>query len=208
MREHEPASNSSTMSQAVWDERYRDAEWVWSLTPNRFVAELLAGLPPGRALDLACGEGRNALWLAGRGWRVTAVDFSEVALNKGRMRAEMEGLEVDWTAADLTVYVPEPGAFDLVLIAYLHLLPHDRDTVLRRAADALAPGGRLFAIGHDVKNLTEGAGGPQDPNILYTPEKVTAPLTALRIERAERVTRPIEGAPKPAIDTLVVAVRD
>ena len=210
MQKHEPEERQATtdgMARSAWDERYRTAEWVWSLAPNRFVAEQLAGLAPGRALDLACGEGRNALWLARQGWRVTAVDFSDVALDKGRERAAKDGLELEWVAADLTAYVPEAGGFELVVIAYLHLLPHDLETVLRRAAEALAPGGTLFIIGHDVTNLAEGVGGPQDPNVLYTPEAVTAPLTALRIERAERVTRPVDGAPRPAIDTLVVAVR-
>lgn len=196
------------MDSIGWDERYRQAEWVWSLAPNRFVAEQFAGLSPGRALDLACGEGRNALWLAQRGWQVTAVDFSEVALDKGRERAAKDGLELDWLAADLTVYVPEPGGFDLVLIAYLHLSPHNARAVLRRAADALGPGGTLLVVGHDATNPAEGVGGPQDPSVLYTPETITASLSALRVERAERVTRPVEGAPRPAIDTLVIAHRD
>lgn len=204
------SGNTTSMSRTAWDERYREAEWVWSQAPNRFVAEQLADLPPGRALDLACGEGRNALWLAQRGWQVTAVDFAEVALDKGRERAAKAGLELElnWIAADLTTYVPEPDSFDLVLIAYLHLLPQDMQEVLRRAADALTPGGTLFAVGHDATNPAEGTGGPQDPTILYTPETLTAALGALRIERAERVTRPVDGAPKPAIDTLVIAVRD
>lgn len=202
------------MDRTAWDERYRQAEWIWSLAPNRFVAEQLGDLTPGRALDLACGEGRNALWLARRGWRVTAVDFSEVALDKGRERAAKDGLELnnklelDWVAADVATYVPEPGGFDLVLIAYLHLSPHDMQTVFGRAADAVAPSGRLFVIGHDATNPAEGYGGPQDPTILHTPESVTASLSELRIERAERVTRQVDGAPRPAIDTLVVAVRD
>jgi SAM-dependent methyltransferase len=196
------------MDSTEWDQRYQQAEWVWSLAPNRFVAEQLADLSPGRALDLACGEGRNALWLARQGWRVTAVDFSEVALGKGRERAAKDGLELDWLAADLTSYVPEPGGFDLVLIAYLHLSPHDTPNVLRRAAAALAPGGTFFIVGHDATNPAEGFGGPQDPSVLYTPDTIAASLTALRVERAERVTRPVEGAPRPAIDTLVIAHRD
>ena len=195
------------MDSTAWNERYHQAEWVWSLAPNRFVAEQLAGLSPGRALDLACGEGRNALWLARQGWRVTAVDFAEVALDKGRRRAAKDGLELEWIAADLTVYVPEPGGFDLVLIAYLHLQPGDMRAVLSRAANALAPSGMLFVVGHDATNPAEGVGGPQDPGILYTPETIATSLDTLRIDRAERVKRPVDGAPRPAIDTLVVAVR-
>jgi SAM-dependent methyltransferase len=210
------------MDRAAWDERYKQAEWLWSLEPNRFVAEVLGGREPGRALDLACGEGRNALWLASRGWRVTAVDFSEVAVEKGRRRAGgwdgagggegagggAAGGSVEWAVADVTVYCPEPGGYDLVLIAYLHLSAEEIDAVLRRAAAALAPGGTLLVVGHDVTNLSEGVGGPQDPRVLYTPEALAASLGSLRVERAERVRRPVAGAPREAIDVLAVAVRD
>lgn len=197
----------SAVDQVAWDERYRQAEWVWGSAPNRFVVEELAGLTPGRALDLACGQGRNALWLAARGWRVTAIDFSPTALAKGRAAAESAGLDLTWTAADLTAHVPEPGAYDLVLIAYLHLPEPAFRTVLGRAAAALAPGGTLLVVGHDATNPALGTGGPQDPAILYTPETVTAALGPLRVERAERVHRLVDGAARPAIDTLVIATR-
>jgi 2-polyprenyl-3-methyl-5-hydroxy-6-metoxy-1,4-benzoquinol methylase len=101
-----------------WNRRYADAELVWSAEPNVFVARHLADLPPGSALDLACGEGRNALWLAGRGWRVTAVDFSDVALSKGRRRAEELGIEIDWHCADVTTWQPPTAGRDLVLLAH------------------------------------------------------------------------------------------
>ncbi|HLK42215.1 MAG TPA: class I SAM-dependent methyltransferase [Thermoleophilia bacterium] len=195
------------MDRTAWDERYRQTDWVWSTTPNQFVAQVLADMPPGRALDLACGEGRNALWLAEKGWRATAVDFSSVAVAKGRAAAESRGLDVTWIAADLLDYEPERGAYDAVLIAYLHLPPDDMHRVLGKARDALADGGTLLVVGHDVTNLTEGTGGPQDPAILYTPDVIVEAVTPLSIERAERVLRHVDGADRPAIDTLVVAVR-
>ena len=195
------------VDRTAWDERYRQAEWVWSTTPNRFVAQVLADTPPGRALDLACGEGRNALWLAEQGWRATAVDFSSVAVAKGRAVAESRGLDVTWAAADLLDYEPERGAYDAVLIAYLHLPPDELHRVLGKARDAVAEGGTLLVVGHDVTNLTEGTGGPQDPAILYTPDAIAEALAPLHIERAERVQRRVEGAERPAVDTLVVAVR-
>jgi len=198
---------TSAVDQVAWDKRYRQTERVWGSAPNRFVAEELAERAPGQALDLACGEGRNALWLAERGWRVTAVDFSPAALAKGRAAAEAAGLELTWTAADLTGYVPEPDAYDLVLVAYLHLPEPALRTVLGRAAAALAPGGTLLVVGHDATNPAQGAGGPQNPAILYTPETVTAALGPLRVDRAERVRRPVDGAARPAIDTLVIATR-
>src|SRR5690348_14293140 len=105
------------MDRAEWDRRYAGTELVWTAEPNRFVVQEVAGLPPGRALDLAAGEGRNAVWLAERGWAVTAVDFSAVGLDKARRLAAERGVEAGWVVADVLEYVPEPGAYDLVLIA-------------------------------------------------------------------------------------------
>ncbi len=200
------------MDRQQWDERYSGEEFEWSVHPNQFVAEQLAGLPPGRALDLAAGEGRNSVWLAGRGWSVTAVDFSRVGLEKGRKLSAAHGVpnrQVDWVVADLSEYEPARAAFDLVLIAYLHVGAALLDRVLAGAAAALVPGGTLLVVGHDLTNLTEGVGGPQSPEVLYTPEAITARLPGLSILRAERVRRTVErdGGQATAIDTLVRAER-
>jgi SAM-dependent methyltransferase len=197
------------MDATAWDRRYADTDLLWSAGPNRFVEAELAGLPPGRALDLAAGEGRNAVWLAGQGWTVTAVDFSAVAIDRGRTVAERAGLPVTWIVADLLAYRPDPGAFDAVLIAYLHLPPDETARVLDTAVRAVAPGGLVLIVGHDRTNLTEGVGGPQDPERLYTPELLTELLGELTIERAERVRRPVQtdAGPADAIDTLVRARR-
>jgi SAM-dependent methyltransferase len=149
-----------------WDTRYAETGLLWSRDPNRFLVAEAADLSPGRALDLACGEGRNAIWLAERGWRVTAVDFSEVAIAKARERAAQDGSEVDFHCLDLLDYEPEPGSYDLVLVLYLQLPAAERRLVLGRAASALAPGGNFLLVGHDLVNLTEGVGGPSDPNVL------------------------------------------
>jgi SAM-dependent methyltransferase len=207
-----PISESSHVDSQQWDERYSGAEFEWTTRPNQFVAAELADLPPGRALDLAAGEGRNTVWLAERGWRVTAVDFSRIGLEKGRKLGAARGVDeaqVDWIVADLRDYEPERGAYDLALIAYLQVGPSLRAAVLARAAAALAPGGTVFVVGHDLTNLTEGMGGPQDPDVLYTPEAVRAELPGLRVVRAGRVHRTVErdGATATAVDTLVRAVR-
>jgi SAM-dependent methyltransferase len=204
---------SDQVDSQQWDERYAGAEFQWTTRPNQFVAAELAGLPPGRALDLAAGEGRNAVWLAERGWRVTAVDFSRVGLEKGRTLSAARGIDdarVAWIVTDLRDYEPEPGAFDLVLIAYFQVIAELRASVLARAAAALVPGGTLLVVGHDLTNLAEGVGGPQDPDVLYTPEAVSAELPGLRLVRAARVHRTVErdGGPSTAIDTLVRAVRE
>jgi 2-polyprenyl-3-methyl-5-hydroxy-6-metoxy-1,4-benzoquinol methylase len=192
---------------AAWDARYAAQELVWSAEPNRFVVEELSDLPPGRALDVAAGEGRNAIWLASRGWRVTAVDFSRVAVEKGRRIAAQRGVEVEWVVADVRTYRPPAGGFDAVLVAYLHLAPDELASVLRTAAAAVAPGGTMLVVGHDRSNLTEGVGGPQDPELLYTVEGVVAALPGLRVVRAERARRPVPGEPRDALDTVVRAVR-
>ena len=191
-----------------WDERYRGAELLWTERPNQLLVEEVSGLKPGKALDLGAGEGRNAVWLAEQGWRVTAVDFSQVALNRAAKVAERSGMEVQTVQADLTAYTPAAGAFDLVVILYVHLPPDGRRRVLGQAAKALRPGGRLVIVGHDLENLAGGHGGPQDPSVLYTPDAIAADLPGLSIARAQTVKRAghaVHGT--TAFDTLVLALK-
>jgi SAM-dependent methyltransferase len=190
-----------------WNTRYADRELVWSAEPNRFLVAETSSLAPGRALDLACGEGRNALWLAERGWHVTGVDYAEVALEKARRIAAHRGVELELVHADLVDWTPEPGAFDLVLWLYLQIPPDQRRLVLGRAVAAVAPGGTFLLVAHDLRNLAEGHGGPSDPEVLTTADDVVASLGGLVVERAGTVLREVDGADRPAIDTLVRAVR-
>jgi SAM-dependent methyltransferase len=200
---------------AAWDERYGASELVWSATPNRFVEAEAAPLPPGRALDVAAGEGRNALWLAERGWTVTAVDFSAVGLERARrLAAERLGARADALTtvhADVTTWAPEPQAYDLVVVAYLQVPAQPRAAALRHAADAVAPGGRLLVVAHDSANLAHGTGGPQDPAVLYTADDVVADLAGcgLQVLRAERVRRPVDtpDGPRDALDALALLTR-
>lgn len=199
------------MDSHAWDERYAATELVWSVTPNEFVAAELAGLPPGRAVDLAAGEGRNAIWLAGLGWEVTAVDFSQVALDKGRRLAG--DADVTWVCADATTWEAE-AAYDLAVLAYLQLPAAERRAAVRRAVAALRPGGTFFLVAHDTTNLTEGTGGPQDASVLMTAEDVLGDLAgeAVQVVRAERVPRTVDeghgGEPqRTAWDCLVRLVR-
>jgi SAM-dependent methyltransferase len=198
------------MDSAGWDGRYQAADLVWGGEPNRFVAAEFTGAVPGRALDLAAGEGRNAIWLTQAGWQVTAVDFSTVAIQRGRRLAEQQGVAVDWVVADVGDYQPAPGAFDAIVVAYLHLPADDLNPILVRAAQAVAVGGRILVVGHDFTNIADGIGGPQDPAILYTPDTIVAALPGLRIVTAERVHRPVttEHGTVDAIDTLVCATRE
>ncbi|MGN6636160.1 MAG: class I SAM-dependent methyltransferase [Oryzihumus sp.] len=188
------------MDADAWNTRYAGSELVWSAGPNQWVESELDGLPPGRALDLACGEGRNALWLAGLGWQVTASDFAEQGLAKGRAaqarrEATGERLAVQWVCADATSTTWPPDAFDLVVVAYLQLVPPLRREATRRAAAALAPGGTLLVVGHDSSNISHGWGGPQEPAVLFTAADVVDDLAGLGLEvvRAECVERHVEA---------------
>lgn len=195
------------MQREDWDRRYAAVENLWSAKPNRFLAAEVADLEAGRALDLACGEGQNAIWLATQGWAVTAVDYSEVAIEKARGRAAREGVAVSFRCADLVDYEPKPAAFELVVVLYLHIPAGERRGVLERAAAGLAPGGTFVLVGHDLLNLTEGVGGPSDPNLLTTPHEIASELPDLEIEKAERVLRDVDGEERDAIDMLVRARR-
>jgi SAM-dependent methyltransferase len=132
---------------------------------------------------------------------VTAVDFSEVALSLARR----QGRDVDWVLADVREYEPAAGAFDLVLVLYMHVPTDDRRGLLARATSALAPGGTLVVLGHDVENIGTGAPGPSNPDVLYTPESIAEELPGLEIARAERITRSAGDA--TAVDSIVVAAR-
>lgn len=202
------ARYAAPMDRHAWDERYRAKDLPWGVDPNDFLVAAAGDLTPGSALDLACGQGRNAVWLAARGWRVTAVDWSEVGLSQGRQLAAAAGVSVDWKAADLLTWTPT-GSFDLVIVVYLQIPGAERREVWRGAAAAVAPGGRLVVIGHDADNLAEGYGGPQDPGALYTASEAAGVIgEALRVERAEQVFRMVdtdEGV-RRAVDNIVVAV--
>ena len=199
-----------TDRQRMWDERYAASSRVWSAGPNAEVERIVGGWvsvrdeggPVGRALDLGAGEGRHAVWLAGLGWRVTAVDFSAVGLGKGEAEASARGLRVDWVVADARSWQPPHGTtFDLILVAYLHL-PED---VLSRTTRWLAPGGALVVVGHALRNLTEGVGGPSDTALLHTTEQLRSASAGLAVERCEEVVRPTDGG--DAIDAVLVARR-
>ena len=181
-----------------WDERY-GAGRQWSGEPNALIAELLTELPAGDAVDLAAGEGRHALWLAGRGWRVTAVDFSGVGLARGRTQPGAD--RVTWTAADVRTWTAPPISLDLVLVAYLHLPEEDTVRVLTGAVDWLRPGGRLLVLGHDADNVASGVGGPQDPAILHSVPRLAPVAALLDVDRLEQVRR--ETPAGTALDTLL-----
>lgn len=200
----------ASMSPADWDSRYRGSELVWGAGPNVWVEQETALLSPARAVDLACGEGRNSVWLAGRGWQVTGVDFSASALEKARTLAagHRPPLVIDWQCADVTSF-RATSAFDVAMLVYAQLPAGPRRAAIRSAWDALAPNGILLVIAHHIDNLTLGVGGPQDPTVLFSEVDVVADLRTIdgsaTVELAERATRAVAGGDRPALDVLVRA---
>lgn len=195
------------MDRSAWDERHRETGQFSDPEPNRFLVGAVKRLTPGTALDLAAGQGRNAVWLASQGWRVTALDWSEVALEKAAALAAERGVEVTCRQADLLKWRPD-DRYDLVAVVYLHLPAPDRHRVWHKAARSVAPGGRLVMVGHDTRNLEEGYGGPSHLSVLYTAAEAAEVLGGLlTVERAGTVVRPVEtdDGTRHAIDNLVVA---
>ena len=204
------------MDRKAWNQRYEGSDLVWSAAPNIWVEQLTEDLPAGTALDIAAGEGRNSLWLASRGWHVTAADFSAVALQRARSLAEEQlgpnagrlvTLEVS-----VETWVPRARSYDLVLVAYLHLPKAKRTAVMRAAAEAVAPGGTLLVVGHDMENLAAGHGGPQNPTVLYRTSDILADIepAQLVVVRDETVRHSLtddQGEPAEALDALVLARR-
>jgi SAM-dependent methyltransferase len=197
------------VKQERWNEKWRERLVDGYDDASRHLVAEVEALRPGRALDVACGLGRNAIWLAERGWHVTGVDYSEVALAEAHRRAAARGLEVEWVLADVTEWTPEAGAYGLICVMYLQIPAGERRVVLERVAQALAPGGVILVVGHDLGNLAQGWGGPSDPDVHLTPEAVAAGLAGLQIDRAESVVRRVEdeNGAHEAIDTLVRAHR-
>ena len=197
-------------SVARWDERYAGREYLWDVQPNQFVERHLRGLEPGTAVDLAAGEGRNAVWLAQQGWSVTAVDFSQAGLDKASRLAADAGVadRVVTVTADVLSWTPaEP--VDLVVIAYLQLPPEQVRTALGHAASWLRPGGRVLVVAHDRSNIEHGYGGPPMPDRCYDLGETVAALAGLEVETAEVVEREVEAddGTRTALDTLVIARR-
>jgi len=197
-----------------WNRRYAERPLVWSREANATVMSELAALAPGRALELGCGEGRNAIWLASRGWEVTAVDFADAAIEKARRLAEHAGVIVRWLVADAADPTSGDG-YDLVLVTFLHTSPAERSAWMARGRSALRPGGTFLYLGHDRSNIEHGHGGPRDSAVLCAPEDVVAELPGFRVERAEVIERTVASEPghgppagEVARDTLVRAVKD
>lgn len=201
--------------EAFWDERYRSATRLWSGNPNPQLVAEAANLAPGAALDVGAGEGGDAIWLAERGWQVTALDLSSVALARGREHADERGAaiagRISWLHADITTWQPPDAAFDLVSLQFLHFPSAQRAPVYRRVAGAVAPGGLLLVVGHHPSDLQTTAKRPSDPDLLFTPDEVAGELPGdwdiLTREQRPRTGTDPDGASITVHDSVLLARR-
>ncbi len=167
-------------SQAFWDERYGSADRIWSGNPNAQLVAAVAGLTPATALDVGCGEGADAIWLASQGWHVTGVDVSVVALDRAASQAAAAGEQVaariTWQQADVLTWVPPARQFDLVTAQFMQLPRAELESLHGRLAAAVRPGGVLLIVGHHPTDLDTGIGRPHHPELMFTAEQVAATL--------------------------------
>ena len=191
----------------LWNERYRQEGSVYGTAPNQFVAAKLADLEPCRILDMGCGQGRNAIWLAGRGHSVTAVDVSDLAISQAEQLAFAAGVDVEFATVDIAGWEPPTALFDLVLLSFMQAPGPIRQELHRKAAQALAPGGKVFIIAHHKENLEHGVGGPQALEFLFDGEEVAEDFPGFLIEENTPVTRTVRSGDGvgEAIDLLFVA---
>lgn len=204
--------------ESFWDERYREHGLhgsVWSGQPNAQLVAEASDLRPGSALDVGAGEGADAAWLARRGWRVTAVDISSVALARAAAALDDEpetAARITWLHEDLTASPPPAGTFDLVSAQYLHLPAPQREGVYSRLAASVAPGGTLLIVGHHPADLETSVRRPSTPGLLFTAEQIAADLDPLEWEiltctARPRATSDADGAPVTVQDSVLRARR-
>jgi 2-polyprenyl-3-methyl-5-hydroxy-6-metoxy-1,4-benzoquinol methylase len=203
-------------SQDFWDERYSSSDRIWSGNVNPHLAAVAGGLAPGAALDVGSGEGADAIWLAGHGWQVTAVDISPVALNRAAAHAAEQGAaiadRISWRQADVIEWDPAPERFDLVSAQFLHLPPGPLAALRQRLAAAVRPGGSLLIVGHHPSDLETTMRRPRRPDLMFTAEQVAATLPAdsWQIVRADAPSRDAtdpDGQPITIRDAVLHAVR-
>jgi SAM-dependent methyltransferase len=201
-------------TQETWDARYAESDRIWSGRPNPRLVEQVTGLPPGDALDVGAGEGADAVWLASAGWRVTALDVSEVALERTVEHARTAGVadRVATLHHDLMGGTPLPGDYDLVSVQFMHPPTERFAEIHQLLGAAVRPGGSLLVVGHHPDDLATGLrSGHGHPELLFTPDRVVAALPSddWHVKVAEPQTRSVTGPDGPVLvtDTVVRAAR-
>ena len=182
-------THDQTFDRAYWEDRYGAPGLTWSGAPNAVLVTEVTGLKPGRALDIGSGEGGDALWLAQRGWQVTGIDISQNALDKARDRLTSidatAASRVEWQQRDLTEWSPEPSTFDLVSSHFMHLPRSNRDVLFSALAAAVAPGGTLLIVGHDISGMDIDSHRAHQIDLMFSIDEVLAAVGGLTVEVAE-----------------------
>ena len=199
-----------------WDERYRSSGRIWSGNPNPQLVAEVTGQPPGLALDVGCGEGADAIWLAAAGWMVVGADLSGVALERAAQHAEetdpAAAARIHWWQADLLAQPLEPDSFDLVSAQFIQLPPDRRVPLFATLAAAVRDKGMLLIVGHHPSDLETGVPRPPMPELFYTPEEIAEPLggswTVRACEARPRPATTPEGTEVTVHDTVLAAIRD
>jgi SAM-dependent methyltransferase len=204
--------SQDVFSEDFWDDRYGADDRIWSGQPNPQLVDRVTGMPPGRALDVGAGEGADAVWLARRGWQVTALDVSQVALDKAARHAAEAGVadRITWQRVDLSTWTGEPSAYDLVSAQFMYLDQPGLATLYRQLGAAVAPGGTLLLVGHHP--VDERHGGHDFPDVRWTPEQAAgwldpadwATIEVATVERQGHAGSPHTGT---VHDGIVQAVK-
>lgn len=196
-------------AQSFWDKRFDTSEYIFGTEPNVFLTREQARLRAGsRVLDVACGEGRNAVWLAAQGHRVTGFDISPLAIGKARALADARKVQVNLRVADVRSWEWEPAAYDAVVCIFIQFAsPEERARLFEGFRETLVPGGIVLLQGYTPKQLEYRTGGPGEASHLYTPEMLEAALSGfewLRLEAHEAVLA--EGSKHVGRSALIDAV--
>ncbi len=201
--------------EGFWNERYRSSPQVWSGNPNPQLVAEVAGRSPGRVLDVGCGEGADAIWLAQHGWTVVATDISSVAVERGEQHARdtdpAAAARIEWRQADLLALPPEAGSFDLVSAQFMQLPPEPRARLFASLAASVRAGGTLLVVGHHPSDLGTGVARPPMPELFYSSDEVAGLLddswTVEVSEARPRSASTPDGVEVTIHDAVLVATR-
>jgi SAM-dependent methyltransferase len=207
------SDETAMFTREFWDERYATSARIWSGNPNPRLVEHVSALAPGTAIDVGCGEGADAVWLAAHGWQVTGVDVSSVALERARQHAAEAGVadRISWQQVDLVAGEPLPDQADLVSVQFLHLPASVFGAVYAALADAVRPGGKLLVVGHHPDDAATGLRNERLTHLLFAPHQVAELLddAEWQVQVSDAPTREVdrEGRQVTVTDTVVLATR-